>query len=85
MRKRELTPHERAFRLDRWVDRHLTLVEKSGPEWLCVCPECGKETGQRADKCGNRECKKYRQWVLGERRKDGVYCPECKTKLRELD
>lgn len=56
-----LTPAERAFRLDEWVDRHLLVEAKSGPEWLCVCPACGRtklavHVGRKAYRCLSAHC-----------------------------
>lgn len=57
-----LEAFERGFRLDRWVERHLTVVVRSGPEWLCVCPICYREKlaihiGRKAWHCLSAECR----------------------------
>lgn len=56
-----LTPEEQAFRFDRWVDKHLSVIDKSGPEWLCMCPECGRDkmaihVTRKAWHCLSGEC-----------------------------
>lgn len=56
-----LDPSEQTFRLDRWVERHLTVIVRSGPEWLCVCPECGRDkmainVNRKAWHCLSNEC-----------------------------
>ena len=43
MRSVPLLPEERTFRLDRWVRRHLSIVEESGVEIVAQCPACGRD------------------------------------------
>lgn len=38
-----LSEAEQAFDVGAWVDDNLGVVERSGREWLCVCPRCGGE------------------------------------------
>lgn len=56
-----LTAAERRFALTTWVDQNLTVISKSGPEWVCVCPRCGRwklalHVGKRAFHCLSAHC-----------------------------
>ena len=73
-----LTPEENRFRLDEWIDRNLIVEDKSGPEWLCVCPACGRtklavHVGRKAYHCFDLEA------VLG---RDGVASATDNAELR---
>lgn len=61
-----LTPEESRFRLDRWIEAHMVVISRSGPEWLCVCPRCGREkfavhVGRKAFQCLSAACR-FRGW-----------------------
>jgi hypothetical protein len=39
----QLSPIDRRFNLAGWLDRHITCYSKSGNEWICDCPRCGRD------------------------------------------
>lgn len=50
---------ERDFRLGDWIAKNMTVLERSGPEWLVVCPNCGR------DKCAvNVARKTWQCWSV---------------------
>jgi hypothetical protein len=56
-----LEPHEKHFRLDRWVVKHMTVLEQNGPEWIVICPWCYSEklavhVGRKAWQCFSGGC-----------------------------
>lgn len=62
----ELSAIERQFRMDTWVERHMTIDERSGPEWVCVCPMCGRtklavHVGRKVFQCLWAGCQ-FRSW-----------------------
>lgn len=61
-----LTAEEIRFKLASWVERHLTIVERHGPEWVTICPSCGRSkmaihTGRKAFQCLSANCR-FRGW-----------------------
>jgi hypothetical protein len=54
------------FRLGDWVERNLTVIERHGPEWVTVCPACGRSkmaihVGRKAFQCLSAHCR-FRGW-----------------------
>lgn len=61
-----LHPEEMNFRLGAWVEKHLTLVERHGPEWVTVCPACGRSkmaihVTRKAFQCLSAHCR-FKGW-----------------------
>jgi hypothetical protein len=66
VRQTTLSLIEKQFRLGDWIDRHMTVELKSGPEWVCECPVCGRDklavhVGRKAFQCLSASCQ-FRSW-----------------------
>ena len=61
-----LTPEEIKFQLASWIERNLTIVERHGPEWVTICPSCGRSKmavhiGRKAFQCLSANCR-FKGW-----------------------
>ena len=57
----DMSTAERAMRFEDWVSAELVVVSRSGSEWTCVCPSCGRDklavnVSRRAWQCWSVAC-----------------------------